>query len=579
MTRSLNQAFIKAYSKDKDKAASREQALPKAKDTDELLVVRFDTATCPIPPNHIADAPQKNGKPAVARVEPEKQQRSLDEGSSPEAPQLHAAQGEQTASISSALRKSIASQMLRAGDWHDQQIDAFIGGFPTLDRDQPTLQSTTDSTHERAERGQPVETGRFNEAGNAADAGKLKPPVADLVKPSPVHPAESGHTQSVRITPTVSEQPPGRPTSNSSHPSKPANEPSLVNDSATNHKSLASSAPSPTSPELVPPAGPALTPDSPQPEPLRSEPESESHLNERVAQGAIFRLDKPSYAGHSNDGGMNLDEANSGEHSSLIDSLSALSFSGEVVTDEPAVTAAQPAKPDSRQMESKLRQAKIRVFNPVWEVDSFQWPDVCLELLRQRESSLEQVARNLVGACQEGLQVLAITSPQSGEGRTTVACCLAKLAGSRGLKVAIVDGDIENPTLSYQTNLDVEQDWKTALVNQLPLEEVAVHSIDDQITLVPLVNPITQHEMSTDDKRIADMLRELSESFDLVIVDMGHMNSKRSLVTSLSEQGMINAVVAVVDHRSSTSEEIESCVRRIRKTGVNSIGLVENFAA
>ncbi|MCA9131783.1 MAG: AAA family ATPase, partial [Planctomycetales bacterium] len=234
---------------------------------------------------------------------------------------------------------------------------------------------------------------------------------------------------------------------------------------------------------------------------------------------------------------------------------------------------------NARGLEADLRRARMRIFNPVWEVDSFQWPDVCMELLEQRADSMGTVAQNLVSACQEGLQVLAITSPQSGEGRTTVACCLAKLAGSRGLNVAIVDGDIENPTLSYQTNLDVEHDWKTAIVNQLPLEEVAVHSIDDQVTLVPLVNPIAHNELSSDDNRIGYMLQELSESFDLVIVDMGHMGSTRSLVTSMSEQGIISAVVAVVDRRSSSPQQIEMCLRRIRQTGVASIGLIENFAA
>ena len=75
------------------------------------------------------------------------------------------------------------------------------------------------------------------------------------------------------------------------------------------------------------------------------------------------------------------------------------------------------------------------------------------------------------------------------------------------------------------------------------------------------------------------MLRDLSESFDLVIVDMGPMSSDRSLVQTLGEQGILNAVVTVVDHRSSTAERIEACLRRIQQTGVNSIGLVENFAA
>jgi Mrp family chromosome partitioning ATPase len=193
--------------------------------------------------------------------------------------------------------------------------------------------------------------------------------------------------------------------------------------------------------------------------------------------------------------------------------------------------------------------------------------------------SLNHVTKHLSEACQEGLQVLAVTSPEGGEGRTTVACCLAMLAGSRGLKVAIVDGDIENPTLSLQTNLEIDNDWQAAILNHLPLEEVSVHSIDDQITLVPLLGPVDQTELPNSDQRIADMLLELTESFDLVILDIGHMNSPNGLMSTLAEQGIINAAIAVVDNRNSSTQRIETCIRRIRQSGVSSIGIVENFSS
>jgi Mrp family chromosome partitioning ATPase len=315
-------------------------------------------------------------------------------------------------------------------------------------------------------------------------------------------------------------------------------------------------------------------------------------LDQRLAihglPGEIFRLDSPTYVREA----VRLtssDDASedSGPQGSFSPPLprerNLLNGGDEAVSPQPVSdsvsTARNPRGDHSKAIEENLRRARVRVFNPVWEVDSLQWPEVCLALLEKRAESMEKVAHNLISACQEGLQVLAVTSPQSGEGRTTVACCLAKLAGSRGLKVAIVDGDIENPSLSYQTNLDVEQDWKTAIFNQIPLEEIAVHSIDDQVTLVPLLRPIAHNEMSADDNRIAYMLYELAESFDLVVVDMGHMSSARSLVTTMGEQGILNAVVAVVDHRSSSPEQIETCLRRIRACGVASIGLVENFAA
>jgi Mrp family chromosome partitioning ATPase len=145
------------------------------------------------------------------------------------------------------------------------------------------------------------------------------------------------------------------------------------------------------------------------------------------------------------------------------------------------------------------------------------------------------------------------------------------------LNVALVDGNTENPSLCYQTNLDLEVDWHEAVAKQLPLEEIAVHSVDDQVTLVPLLERLNAPELN--ERNMAAMLQELSQSFDMVIVDLGTMSSPRNMVNTLGELGVIHAVVAVLDKRNSSSDRTESCLRQIRQTGIASIGLVENFAA
>lgn len=327
----------------------------------------------------------------------------------------------------------------------------------------------------------------------------------------------------------------------------------------------------------MPPTSQEVAKPSPQSSLSSTEVEKivENYVQKHARQGEIFRLDQPSYAAaeaakeHSPEGFPAELSQGSIVFEEVVESQT------EWDLEVPQVSNKEAA---SRLVEEDLREARIRVFNPVWEVDRLQWPHVCVELIRQRQDHLMRVARNLVQACHEGLQVLAVTSPQGGEGRTTVACCLAKLAAVSGLRVALVDGDIENPSLAFQTNLDLESDWKMALANEIPLEEVAVHSIDDQVTLIPLLEPLREDEIAEDDGRIVSMLQELTESFDLVIVDTGPLDSTRSLATTMSEQGVVNAVITVVDHRTSSQQRIEACLRRIRRTGVSSIGLVENFA-
>jgi Mrp family chromosome partitioning ATPase len=324
-------------------------------------------------------------------------------------------------------------------------------------------------------------------------------------------------------------------------------------------------------------------------------------LADRIAAknrgGDIFRLDRPSYATPVHEADLYADSDYSqpsepldsavpqvqGVPTSSSNNSGSYSSSASADRSRPSENRQSSIAEHSvqhdqiRHKERSLRMARLRIFNPLWEVDRLEWPPICQELIESINSGSASVAQNLLSACQEGLQVLAVTSPQSGTGTSTVACCLAMLAGRNGLNVALVDGNTENPSLCYQTNLDLEVDWHEAVAKQLPLEEIAVHSVDDQVTLVPLLERLNAPELN--ERNMAAMLQELSQSFDMVIVDLGTMSSPRNMVNTLGELGVIHAVVAVLDKRNSSSDRTESCLRQIRQTGIASIGLVENFAA
>jgi len=662
MSESLNRAFLKAYDKEKTSEAKRQATAEECRSREVAdLVTHFDTTSVPIPAPHFLKpkgrepvwagsatssqsasytAAQAVAKPAESRPTPAQETDQANENN---------------------LRDSIALQMMQAGAWEGQRIDAFIGGFPMLSQaSAPSAAPASPTSSESPNRTPAIalqqELEQAKELQRKGPGVEVVPMAESTIRgASPVVEATS---QPVHV-PNIHEQPlvvtyesqsiqlPVEPTPFATQPTAAAvanpvpAEPVRVDPAsvkplhveAARVEAARVEAPhvEPTridvpAPELQPPLARALTHPPAQPHVVNVPVQQpvpttlEKHLAQRSTGGDIFRLDRPSYAepvkpavqagtsAHEASAGPGPDEPeqeDSSDSYSVVDIERTSTASQEVVyrthfapttsSASPETTRAashiavetgpkyaqrmRPMLEQSRQVEEKLRRARGRIFNPVWEVDSLQWPPVCLELMERMDSSLQHVADNLMTACQEGLQILAVTSPQRGEGTTTVACCLALLAGNHGLNVAIVDGDIEKPSLSYQTNLDVEQDWRSAILHQLPLEEVAVHSIDDQVTLVPLLNPISHHELSADDDRIGLMMHELSESFDLVIIDAGRMDSARSLVTILGERGIINAAVAVFDHRSSTPDRIELCLRRIRQAGIASIGLVENFAA
>jgi len=222
-------------------------------------------------------------------------------------------------------------------------------------------------------------------------------------------------------------------------------------------------------------------------------------------------------------------------------------------------------------------QRRTAPFQAVWEVDAILWPESIYRLCSQEQSLLEAIGQRLMATVDAGLRVLAVTSADRGEGRTTVAACLAHSGSLLGLRVALVDGDLERPTLSEHLNLEVSSGWLDAIADGIPVEEVAVHSIEDQVTLVPLKPAGGGPRLHPLDDRIRKLIEQLAAGFDLVIIDAGQINAVGGQLVGSGAETPIDAAVLVVDHRQMETKRIEAAAQRIRRMGIESIGLVENF--
>ncbi len=172
MSESLNHAFLKAYDKDKVREAKRklvatERASQMAAEQVAELMMRFDTSSVPIPSPRMLDKrgdamrlqagdenpSQQSVNSAIAPASPKKSplasqqldplqphstrasQHSVNDRRPTEAPlagdqatDMQASEAASQQAEQMALRQKIALQMLQAGNWPEQPIDAFIGG-------------------------------------------------------------------------------------------------------------------------------------------------------------------------------------------------------------------------------------------------------------------------------------------------------------------------------------------------------------------------------------------------------------------------------------------------------------------
>jgi Mrp family chromosome partitioning ATPase len=218
-------------------------------------------------------------------------------------------------------------------------------------------------------------------------------------------------------------------------------------------------------------------------------------------------------------------------------------------------------------------------FAASWEVDTFFWPEVLMHLERSNPNSFREIGYHLAQANGSGLKVMAVTSGERGVGRSTVAMHMARSTAAAGLKVALVDADAFTPSLVDQLRLDVQLGWQSCLFEAVPLEEIAVHSVSDNVTLFPLTSTLSQEQVHVNLLRISKLIRRISTAFDLVILDSSRLNLDQRDLAGVSSDSAVDAAVVVVDSELSIKEKIDSAISILQTMGLGSIGLVENFRA
>ncbi len=236
--------------------------------------------------------------------------------------------------------------------------------------------------------------------------------------------------------------------------------------------------------------------------------------------------------------------------------------------------AAEPAAtPVSKGMDSRQQ------LKPAWEVDRLMWPADADRLYDSEAEYFRHAGEKLRDASQEGLRVLGVSSSHGGEGCTTLAICLARSAAAAGAKVALVDANLLSPQLGAALGLDFAHSWHETLDGETPLAEAAVTAIADNVTLLPLSKHAVRQGLSLDSDAVNKVLRQASESFDLVLIDVGSLGDERQSSFRSGADCPLDAAIVVRDVRTTSEEETLDAVSRFRALGIEAVGVAENFAA
>ena len=217
-------------------------------------------------------------------------------------------------------------------------------------------------------------------------------------------------------------------------------------------------------------------------------------------------------------------------------------------------------------------------FSPDWEVDRLAWPPICERLLETEQRYFRSVGQRLKAATQDGHHVVLITGARRGEGRTTLALCLARCAAGAGVPTALVDADLKNPQIGSRLGIETPCSWREVVTGKSPLSEAAVSSLEDHLTLFPLIRA-EDDDVAAGDPSCMAVLQSIARHYPLVIVDMGPLGSDGGHLFATDADCPIDTAIVVRDLRNTTEKKAVATAEALLRGGVPAVGIAENFRA
>ena len=121
-------------------------------------------------------------------------------------------------------------------------------------------------------------------------------------------------------------------------------------------------------------------------------------------------------------------------------------------------------------------------------------------------------------------KVILVTSSVPGEGKTTLAVSLARMAARSGMKTIIVDGDLRRPNVAKAFGgEELQQGLIEVLTDKLPLDMCLGKDPRSEVVVLPCLQTPANPADALASQAMQQLVTNLRKVFDLVIIDSAPM--------------------------------------------------------
>jgi capsular exopolysaccharide synthesis family protein len=179
----------------------------------------------------------------------------------------------------------------------------------------------------------------------------------------------------------------------------------------------------------------------------------------------------------------------------------------------------------------------------------------------------------LRAAKEESLQVVMITSAQSGEGKTLLSTHLAASIAQIGHKVLLIDGDLRNPIAHQVFGLESTPGLCELLRGDVALDDVIKPTPIDLLAMITAGRWDSRATRALAQDGTGEMLRQLRARYDFIIVDSSPV---LPVVDPLLIGQHVDGTVLSVLRDVSRMSRVYAAHQRLTAAGVRVLGAVVN---
>ena len=214
-----------------------------------------------------------------------------------------------------------------------------------------------------------------------------------------------------------------------------------------------------------------------------------------------------------------------------------------------------------------LRTRDLIHSNPTGLITAESTKSITAESLRSLRTNLQFAVMKNKG------KIFHFTSPESAEGKTTIAANLAITLALMGSKTLIIDLDLRKPKIHHIFGISKEPGITNLLTRKATLEAIKRTVDIEHLFIIPsgIIPPNPSELLNQQD--LSDFLNERRKDFDYIIIDSPPVLP----VTDSQLLGRLaDATFLIVEPGKTKYPAVEYAIKQLRNVDVNVAGVIIN---